>query len=558
MPLGSVNIRASTQIDMSGNIETAEFQTYDSPITNVNTNIVLRNTGSLITFKSNVSAIDTLTIDGNALYAEGYTSDFLGDLLQGTHNVQGSVGQLNLSSQAILSGSGYVSYLKYKPNAEIRPDPVTSGGLTVEEIEAVSDLSVTFILINYYTYSRLALERTTSFPNTPPSLEIKVEGDSQVGMGNLFYIGKSFRLLPFVYQDSDGNPLQESSFLTSEDTSNTYQVSFETPPEPLTGEWFTLRRITPSPSVSMSASATKSQTSTRSPSLELSSEPSASTSVSNLIPSSSSLPNTVSPVSTLLPSTTIEPSSVVGAAPLPQSVSPSVSTTGRANIVGISSSPSPQRSSQASILPSRSKETKTLSPSLTNAILVCGNTQESCGVSEAEAIIPADAPSGVSIILGPVDTELILLSDTVNVISVIVDVNLEDASQNLGGEVEICLKSSDIQRNVDDLCLGFLDVKQFPPEWTCEDRCLTERGNLLCGSTDHFTNFALLLDIRDDDPCASTGDQKAIIWLSGIFVIAALVIILTSVVAIEIYIQVMKLKNNNEFNAITRNIQSHI
>lgn len=56
--------------------------------------------------------------------------------------------------------------------------------------------------------------------------------------------------------------------------------------------------------------------------------------------------------------------------------------------------------------------------------------------------------------------------------------------------VELCISSS----SETDACLGYLDEKVFPPKWKCEDECLNKNANgQLCGSTSHFTNFAILL-----------------------------------------------------------------
>ena len=71
-------------------------------------------------------------------------------------------------------------------------------------------------------------------------------------------------------------------------------------------------------------------------------------------------------------------------------------------------------------------------------------------------------------------------------------------------DVEICLSLGG-KADPGDLCLGYFDDKSGG--WKCEDVCLEKSGDQLCGSTDHFTNFALLLsggagknkDSCDDD-----------------------------------------------------------
>ncbi len=60
-------------------------------------------------------------------------------------------------------------------------------------------------------------------------------------------------------------------------------------------------------------------------------------------------------------------------------------------------------------------------------------------------------------------------------------------------DIDVCIRT-EAGTTTDKACLGYLDESTKPPKWTCEDECLT-KGNdgLLCGSTSHFTNFAILL-----------------------------------------------------------------
>jgi len=52
-------------------------------------------------------------------------------------------------------------------------------------------------------------------------------------------------------------------------------------------------------------------------------------------------------------------------------------------------------------------------------------------------------------------------------------------------------------------CLGYIDESVNPPKWVCEDPCLRRDGNTVCGKTDHFTSFAILLNgALPDDECA--------------------------------------------------------
>lgn len=56
--------------------------------------------------------------------------------------------------------------------------------------------------------------------------------------------------------------------------------------------------------------------------------------------------------------------------------------------------------------------------------------------------------------------------------------------------VTICLKSSS---SAEGSCLGYLDTSGQPAAWRCQDECLQSHDDLLCGETNHLTNFAILL-----------------------------------------------------------------
>ena len=105
------------------------------------------------------------------------------------------------------------------------------------------------------------------------------------------------------------------------------------------------------------------------------------------------------------------------------------------------------------------------------------------------------SPSVTEIIVENPNFDIISQSNTEDIESIILSVRLEDNLTLLGGDVEICIKPNQSNANEDDLCLGFLDESLQPPEWICEDSELVEKFNgLFCGTTNHFTNFGLLLD----------------------------------------------------------------
>jgi hypothetical protein len=66
--------------------------------------------------------------------------------------------------------------------------------------------------------------------------------------------------------------------------------------------------------------------------------------------------------------------------------------------------------------------------------------------------------------------------------------------------VKLCFASNSTQ----DACLGYLDENTTPPEWKCEDYCLSSnQDGQLCGDTSHFTNFAILLRGSNSADCES-------------------------------------------------------
>lgn len=77
--------------------------------------------------------------------------------------------------------------------------------------------------------------------------------------------------------------------------------------------------------------------------------------------------------------------------------------------------------------------------------------------------------------------------------SEIVEITLHDADgdeiSQLDGPATLCLKADTSKAG--DSCLGFYDEEK--KTWGCQDECLKEHDDMLCGDTDHFTSFAILL-----------------------------------------------------------------
>ena len=91
----------------------------------------------------------------------------------------------------------------------------------------------------------------------------------------------------------------------------------------------------------------------------------------------------------------------------------------------------------------------------------------------------------------------------------IVDITILDFDGNsiseLNGPIKICLAQEKTNENI---CLSFYNTKT--EEWECQDKCLSRENNQYCGTTDHLTSFALLLQgggnnggkcDSSEDPC---------------------------------------------------------
>eukprot|EP01094_Clydonella_sp_ATCC50884_P003899 TRINITY_DN13003_c0_g1_i1.p1 TRINITY_DN13003_c0_g1~~TRINITY_DN13003_c0_g1_i1.p1 ORF type:complete len:757 (-),score=152.92 TRINITY_DN13003_c0_g1_i1:123-2141(-) len=91
----------------------------------------------------------------------------------------------------------------------------------------------------------------------------------------------------------------------------------------------------------------------------------------------------------------------------------------------------------------------------------------------------------------------------VRAVSAILDLSLRRDMEvvQLRDDVELCFDVSDTE--TDNRCLGYFDEEART--WRCEDRCLSEQDGQLCGDTDHFSNWAVLIAGGaggSDDPCS--------------------------------------------------------
>lgn len=92
--------------------------------------------------------------------------------------------------------------------------------------------------------------------------------------------------------------------------------------------------------------------------------------------------------------------------------------------------------------------------------------------------------------------------------------------------------------------MGYLDENN---EWVCEDECISsDNTGKYCGTTDHFTSFAILLDGGNgtDDACGDgDGLDKTITYLSIAFIIAAIVIVIIAAIGYDIFFRNTRKKN---------------
>ena len=136
--------------------------------------------------------------------------------------------------------------------------------------------------------------------------------------------------------------------------------------------------------------------------------------------------------------------------------------------------------------------------------------------------------------------------------TVIMDIAIFDVIGNEltnfpGQTIEICL--AETVAGVDDnTCLGFFNI--LTNRWECESVCLRNEGDMYCGGTDHLTSFALLLEGASGISCNSGDISYSLAWASFALVIAAIITVLLSMVAIEAKYMWQRRKENDLFNNV--------
>ena len=132
--------------------------------------------------------------------------------------------------------------------------------------------------------------------------------------------------------------------------------------------------------------------------------------------------------------------------------------------------------------------------------------------------------SGPDVVITGPDPDVVRQVDNDDVVSLVLDVTPTDAYQP-GDEAVLCFAVTEELQ--DDSCLGFINEEKNPPEWECEDSCIEEDSGRACGTTRHFTNFAILLDGGKYGGATCTSTEEDFIfdeWWQDLLLALALVL----------------------------------
>ena len=142
----------------------------------------------------------------------------------------------------------------------------------------------------------------------------------------------------------------------------------------------------------------------------------------------------------------------------------------------------------------------------------------------------AGAGGATALIVGPAAPSMLATAaqlSSVHLGSLAIDVSLSNGTSQLASAAQLCF-SIDPTTNYKSACLGYIDSSG---RWQCEDKCLSNsNATQLCGSTGHFTNFAVLLSGGGGRQCDSyiTGSWRGDLALAAS--VAGFIILLSCVV----------------------------
>ena len=124
----------------------------------------------------------------------------------------------------------------------------------------------------------------------------------------------------------------------------------------------------------------------------------------------------------------------------------------------------------------------------------------------------------------------------------------------LDSPLTICLALANETKKTERICLSYYDEQRG--KWRCEDNCLvtnrTREDNLLCGQTDHLTNFALLLSAKGSqaDPCQSNQADTTLSWLSFGLILGSILLVSLCGLVIELQIRYRRYKRQKFIGAL--------
>ncbi len=162
--------------------------------------------------------------------------------------------------------------------------------------------------------------------------------------------------------------------------------------------------------------------------------------------------------------------------------------------------------------------------------------------------LPPRSPPNVIIITKPDPSTFPSGQDEIR--STVVDVSLANPLPDGSFNAEICLEVERTDgESKDDLCLGFFNEEKR--RWECQDSCLernnTARGReVLCGKTDHFTSFAILLAGGSVEGSGCGGDSYLYVtgtWKGDSGLVGALILLMIVIGVILIGLSQIKALN---------------
>jgi len=157
----------------------------------------------------------------------------------------------------------------------------------------------------------------------------------------------------------------------------------------------------------------------------------------------------------------------------------------------------------------------------------------------------------------PLDTSLHIirldpnreLPENSNIGSSAVDLTLMDGLNRplqFKGEIELCFTV--VGNNAEEeSCLGYLDEECG--QWVCEDKSLESKEGKVCGTTGHFSSFAILIGANLRAQCGSQNQavDDVLSWLSLALGMTAIIIVLVCMAIKEFKIRRRRARIESQF-----------